>query len=100
MGCLCIAVNNDKLIKHQTDIAVQELQKELNPKGQQLSPEEVQCLKQSIKSLSNLIDTGLELYASVNSPQEVKDLFPTFDEIKNLPKSAKLLTGEIAGDGE
>lgn len=86
--------NHKNIINHETNMVVEELQNELNKDNEKLSPEDVQRLKTSMEHLINLMDKGMEIYASVNAPQEVKDKFPTSDEIKSLNEPIKMLTEE------
>lgn len=64
-----------------------EMQDEL--KEQTLNAEQVNSLKMSMRQLSDLMLDGLEIYASIDTPDEVKDLFPTSDEIKGLTEPIK-----------
>ena len=48
-------------------------------------------VRYTLDTLVKLMDKGMEIYASVDASQEVKDLFPTSDELIFLPKPRKLL---------
>lgn len=76
----------DKLI----DNAATELEQEIP--NVELSNEDKERVKMSIDNLVKLIDKGMEIYASIDAPEEVKDLFPTSDEIKSLSEPLKQLS--------
>ena len=92
---------HNQLLEHQKNKVLKELQSELdNGTGEPLSHEEEEQLRVSMEQLIDLIDKGMEIYASVDSSDEIKDLFPTSDEIQSLPTPAKMLTGETDSDSE
>ena len=55
---------------------------------------EKEQVRQAVQSLGEMMAKGMEIYASIDAPTEVKDLFPTSDEIKSLGESMKLLPHE------
>ena len=40
------------------------------------------------------MEKGMEIYASIDSPENIKELFPTSDEMTLFPKPPKQLKGE------
>ena len=60
--------------------------------GQKYDGEDKERLRKSIEVLGELMSKGLELYASIDTPKEIKDLFPTNDELTKLPEQIKLLS--------
>lgn len=70
-------------------------------KGKELkNGEEEEQVKKAIDTLGELMSKGMEIYASIEAPNEVKDLFPTSDEIKSLNEPIKLLTEEAETKSE
>lgn len=85
----------EQLIKaneEATNALIDQASKDLQNDIEKLSPEDEARLKMTLKELSNMMSKGLEIYASIDAPEEVKDLFPTTDEIKALNEPQKLLT--------
>lgn len=74
-----------------TDLLVEkcanELQDEINP----LEPEDFERTKLTLNLLGDWISKGMEIHSCLEAPQEIKDLFPTSDEIKVLPKPTELI---------
>lgn len=73
------------------DQCTNELEDEI---GQLENGEQREQVKKSINALGELMSKGMEIYASIDAPDEIKDLFPTSDEIKSLNEPIKLLTEE------
>lgn len=44
-------------------------------------------LEKSLEKLCNLLDKGVEIYASIDSPNDVQVLFPTLNEQERLPET-------------
>ena len=42
-------------------------------------------LEKSLEKLCNLLDKGVEIYASIDTPNDVQVLFPTLNEQEKLP---------------
>ncbi len=42
-------------------------------------------LEKSLEKLCNLLDKGVEIYASIDTPKDIQVLFPTLNEQKKLP---------------
>lgn len=83
----------EQITKALIDNCVEELQQDL-PEIK-LDNEAKERVKFSITNISKLMEKGMEIYASIDSPQEVKELFPTSDEMIFLPKPQKLLKGDM-----
>lgn len=81
--------------KTATDALIKRASEELQQNLGKLPPEDAERLNMTLKDLSELMSKGLEIYASIDTPDEIKDLFPTSDEIKSLNEPMKLLTEEI-----
>lgn len=64
-----------------TDQYVAELEKDL---GELKDGEEKDKVGRSLNKLAFWMDKGLQIYAAIDSPSEVKDLFPTQDEVSFL----------------
>lgn len=82
---------NEKIIKAVIDDCITELQDEIPE--MKLNNDDVTRVHYSLETISKLMEKGMEIYASIDAPQEIKDLFPTSDEIAFLPKPQKLLEG-------
>lgn len=63
-----------------------------------LKPEERNSAEKSLDMLGNLMSKGLEIYATLDSPPEAKDIFPSSAEQKSLPISPQMLTDKIDDD--
>lgn len=73
---------------------------ELASKNNITNPEDIERVKNSIKSLSDWMTKGLEVYASIEAPGEIKAVFPPVEK-QALPDSAiKLLTDGLAKNEE
>lgn len=81
---------NKQCYNWMVDNAATELEQEIP--NVELSNEDKERVKMSIDNLVKLIDKGMEIYASIDAPEEVKDLFPTSDEIKSLSEPLKQLS--------
>ena len=57
----------------------------------EISPEDESRIVHSMKTFSDLLDSGVEVYPSVLCDEEVKKLFPKQEEIKLIEDSQKLL---------
>lgn len=55
-------------------------------------------LKFCLESLTSLMEKGMEIYASIDAPKEVKDLFPASEELKSFPEQQKRLEESIEDD--
>lgn len=80
------------------DSCIKELQAEIP--DTQLDGEGVNKTKMCLENLSTLMTKGLEIYASIDAPKEVKDCFPTTDEVADMIEPIKLLTDEIKNNDE
>jgi len=78
-----------EVLKATIENCVEELKQEIPDIN--LGNEETVKLKYSLETISKLMEKGLEIYASVDAPQEIKDLFPTSDEMLSLPTPKKLI---------
>ena len=80
---------NTEVIKALTDKCIQELKEEIPTI--EIKDDGNERVRYTLDTLVKLMDKGMEIYASVDASQEVKDLFPTSDELIFLPKPRKLL---------
>jgi len=79
---------NNLIIDTKTKECVAELASELGEyKDGDAEARQEQCLK----DLSDMMMKGMEIYASIDADQEIKDLFPKSDELARLPLPTKLL---------
>lgn len=83
----------EEMSKAVIDNCIEELKQEIP--DVKLGNEEVGKVKYSLETISKLMEKGLEIYASVDAPQEIKDLFPTSDEMLSLPIPQKLIEEHI-----
>lgn len=65
---------------------------ELASKNNVTGHEDIERLKLSVKLLSNWMDKGMELYASVKCPIEVQAVFPPFETQFLSPQNLELLS--------
>lgn len=79
----------DEVTKSVVNKCIDELKQEIP--DVELDNDGVSRVKFSIENLSQLMEKGMEIYASLDAPQEVKALFPTYDEMTLLPNPRKLL---------
>ena len=80
---------NTELIKSLTDKYITELKDEIP--DIEIKDDGNERVRYTLDSLVKLMDKGMEIYASIDASQEIKDLFPTSDDIMFLPKPQKLL---------
>lgn len=77
---------------------VDELQGEL---GEVADGEEEGKVAKSLEKLANLIDKGVEIYSSIETPKEIKVLFPFEDKQEALPDSLmKFLEDKASEESE
>lgn len=75
---------------------VDELQSEI---GAVANPEEEAKVAKSLEKLSTLIDKGVEIYSSIDTPEEIKVLFPFNEKQALLSESAvKYLENKLSSD--
>ena len=74
------------LKKHYMSEAVREME-EKNEECPLKDGEERGRLERSIEKLSNLLDKGVEIYASIDAPKEAQLLFPALGDKAELPDS-------------
>lgn len=53
--------------------------------GEVDNPEEEAKVSKSLEKLANLIDKGVEIHTSIETPKEIKDLFPFTESQQSLP---------------
>lgn len=70
------------LKKHYMSEAVSQLEEEINPLK---DGEERGKVEKSLEKLTVLLDKGVEIYASLDTPKDVQVLFPEIGETKRLP---------------
>lgn len=80
---------NTEIIKTLTDECIKELKEEIP--NIEIKDDGNERVRYTLDTLVKLMDKGMEIYASIDASQEVKDLFPTSDELIFLPKPQKLL---------
>lgn len=83
------------IIKATAVNEVKNLEEKLN---KPLNPEDRTSAEKSLEILGKLMSKGLEIYATLDSPPEAKDVFPTADEQKLLPGILKLLPSSTNED--
>lgn len=71
------------LKKHYTDEIISQLEEEIEPLN---DGEERGKVEKSLEKLATLLDKGVEIYASLDSPKDVQVLFPELGETKRLPE--------------
>lgn len=57
----------------------------------EISPEDQSRIVHSMKTLSDLLDNGVEIYPSLSSDEEIKKNFPKQEEFRLIEESQKLL---------
>lgn len=65
--------------------------KQMGITKEKIKPEEESRIVHCMKTFSDLLDDGVEVYPSVSCDEEVKKLFPKQEEIKLIDDSRKLL---------
>lgn len=73
-----------KLKNAGMDIVIEKLSKE---SGISLNPEELDKAKRSLDKLVILLNKGCEIYATLDSPEEVQVMFPEIQGDLELPES-------------
>jgi len=77
------------LKKYYMNDAIDKLEEEIEPLK---NGEEKGKVEKSLEKLTNLLDKGVEIYASLDTPKDVQVLFPEISETKKLPDNVlKLL---------
>lgn len=74
-----------------TKKCVEELEEEIHKTA---DPEEEDRVKRSLERLVDLMQQGMEIYPSIDAPNEIKDLFPTSDELISLPEKSIALISD------
>lgn len=80
---------NKKVIDALTDECINELKNEIP--NIEIKDDGNERIRFALDSLVKLMDKGMEICASIDATPEVKDLFPTSDDLICLPKPFKLL---------
>ncbi|MEQ8517490.1 MAG: hypothetical protein RLN79_14905 [Cytophagales bacterium] len=75
------------LVQTEAKIISDEYYKETNP-------EDLERLKHSIVTVSELINKGLEIHPSLNTPEQVSNLFPDFKNLNLIESRTKLLNND------
>lgn len=65
--------------------------KKLNLSDNKINPEDENRIVHSMKTLSNLLDDGIEIYPSSSVEDDIKNIFPNKEETKLLEEPQKLL---------
>ncbi len=88
-----------KKMKDKTlDDAVSEMEKECDMSI--TDPEERDRARRSIELYVNLIDKGLEIYSSIETPKEIKVQFPFTEDSPELPEGLLKLIEDKSGKSE
>lgn len=74
----------DLLIKSCADELKEEIDMPLNG-------EDEERVRKCLLAMGEMMSKGMEIYASIESPQEVKNLFPENETLQSLPNSPQLL---------
>lgn len=86
-----IVTVNKSIIKQELQAAAEDLASE----GQIQDPEAVEHIRGSMELLKKWLDRGMEVYAAIDAPSEVKAAFPPVER-QSLPDTVvKALTGAI-----
>lgn len=80
---------NEKIYNKFVDDAIEELKTDIP--NVPLTNEDKNRVQFTLKNLITLMDKGMEIYASIDAPDEVKELFPTTDKVQSLVDPIKLL---------
>lgn len=51
-------------------------------------------VRKAVQSLGEMMAKGMEIHASIDTPSEIKDLFPTSNGLESLPTPIKLLSNQ------
>lgn len=54
--------------------------------GKSLNPEEKDKVEMCISELDDLIESGVKIYAAIDTPREIQELFPEQPDLKLLPE--------------
>ena len=81
---------NKQMMNSVLSEAVEELKQEI-PEIK-LKGDDEERMKFSLNTIANLMEKGLQIHASIDSPPEVKELFPTSDELISFLEPQKLLS--------
>lgn len=83
-------------LKEQEKIIMNKYVKELEDMtGKELNPEEEDKVEKCIEKLDDLINTGVKIYAAIDTPREVQILFPEQPELKNISENMIKLIEKI-----
>lgn len=74
----------NRLKKHYINEVVSQLEEEIKPLK---DGEERGKVEKSLEKLTTLLDKGVEIYASLDTPKDIQVLFPEIGETKKLPDS-------------
>lgn len=93
-----IVLSNKKIVEQLLQYTIEDL---ASSKGIKC-PEEQENLKYTMRLLFDWMSRGMEIYASVKAPQEIKALFPTVEQQKIFTHLRKVLqsTDENATESE
>lgn len=90
-----LAENITKMYKDMIDVvAANEIKKIEEKLDKPLTPEERNSAEKSLDILGKLMSKGLEIYAALDSPPEIKSIFPEEKEQKFLPTVVKMLSAK------
>lgn len=80
---------NKKVMNTITEDCIKELKEDI-PEIE-LDGDSNERVRYTLDTFCKLMDKGMEIYASIDAPTEIKDLFPTSDDMLFLTDSKKLL---------
>lgn len=81
---------NEKAYELMIDKSIDELKDEIP--NVELKDDDETRLQFAIDNIVKLMDKGMEIYASIDAPPEIKDIFPMEDDMESLVEPIKLLT--------
>ncbi|UXX79004.1 hypothetical protein N7E81_16745 [Reichenbachiella carrageenanivorans] len=78
--------------KKQLELLIETESKALNDEYyKESNNEDLERLKHSIVTISSLINKGLEIHPSLNTPEDVSNLFPDFKKLNLIESKTKLI---------
>lgn len=85
--------------KQMTKLLVDRFAEDLEKEIGEVPSEDKQRVNLTLERLSNMMDKGLEIVASINAPTEIKALFPTSDEMALSSDEIKMLADADSSNG-
>lgn len=76
-------------LKEKKDVVMRKYVDEIKTlTGKTLNPEEEDKVEKCISKLDDLLESGVKVYAAINTPREIQVLFPEQPDLKLLPEDA------------